>query len=217
MFNQESGAILEKIYDFISKKPSINLKSLEPNKTALIIIDMINGFCNVGALKSNRVNALIPEIVKLSVKCEESKIQKIAFADSHSLISPEFTSFPEHCLENSNESEVVNDIKTIGGYKLIKKNSTNGFLEPDFQEWLRNNKDINTFIVVGDCTDICINQFAVTLKTHYNRINEKSRIIVPINSVDTYDLEIHNGNLLHVLGLYQMSMNDIEVVKEIIF
>ncbi len=216
MFVQESEVILEKIFDFINKKESISLKSLDPKKTALVIVDMINGFARTGVMQSSRVEELIPQIVKLSFKCEELKIQKIAFADHHSEKSPEFEVFPKHCLINTYETEVVEEIKTIGGYKLIKKNSTNGFLEPEFQEWLKTNEDIDQFIVVGDCTDLCVGQFAVTLKAHFNRLNRKSRIIVPINAVDTYDLGLHNGNLLQVMSLYQMTVNNIEVVKDII-
>ncbi|HEY8364861.1 MAG TPA: isochorismatase family protein, partial [Haloplasmataceae bacterium] len=103
----------------------------------------------------------------------------------------------------------------IGGYTLFEKNSTNGFLEPKFQEWLSINKDITNFIIVGCCTDICILQFALTLKTHFNRLNKESRIIVPINAVNTYDGGLHDGELMHIMALYNMMINNIELVKEI--
>lgn len=207
---------LEKIFDQINDSNTLHLESLDKEKTVLVIIDMVNGFCKEGALKSSRINNLIPEIVKLSFKCEKLHIPKLAFADSHNENSPEFKSFPCHCLKDSFESEIVEELQDIGGYKLILKNSTNGYLEPKFQQWLKDNPEINQFIVVGDCTDICINQFAVTLKTHFNRLDKLSRIIVPINAVNTYDLDVHDGDLMHVFALYQMLTNDIEVVKEII-
>ncbi len=104
----------------------------------------------------------------------------------------------------------------IGGYQLIEKNSTNGYLEPVFQNWLKENSEIDTFIVSGNCTDICVLQFALSLKAHFNRKNENSNIIVPINAVNTYDLDEHDGDLMHAIALYQMMGNDIEVVSELI-
>lgn len=216
MFLKTSEAILEKIFEEMKDLKSVRLHALDKERTALVIIDMVNGFCKKGTLQSDRIADLIPEIVKLSFKCEDLNIPKIVFADSHSEKSPEFNSYPSHCLRDSKEAEVVDEIKQIGGYKLIAKNSTNGYLEPEFQQWLKENPAINKFIVVGDCTDICILQFAVTLKTHFNRLDQSSRIIVPATAVNTFDLGVHNGDLMQMMALYQMKSNDIEIVKNII-
>lgn len=214
-FLRRSSQTLEQIYDCLSKLPLVNLNDLEAGKTALVIVDMINGFAREGALQSPRVEALIPEITKLSNACTDKDIVKLAFADSHSDASPEFEAYPCHCKAGTSESEIVDEIKEIGGYLLIPKNSTNGFLEVKFQEWLKANPQIDTFIVVGDCTDICVQQFAITLKTWFNMQDKKSRILVPINAVDTYDFGMHNGDLMHVVALYNMIGNGIEVVSSI--
>jgi nicotinamidase-related amidase len=215
-FLEKSTQVLSEIYDVIDQKPSLVIEDLEADKSALIIVDMINGFAKAGALSSSRVDALIPNIVELSKKCDELGIKKIAFADNHTEDSPEFASFPSHCLCGTEESEVVEEIKAVGNYRLIEKNSTNGFIEPAFQVWLQEHPEINHFLIVGDCTDICVLQLALTLKTHFNRINQKSRIIVPVKSVDTYDLGTHNGDLQQMMALYQMTVSDVEVVKEIL-
>jgi nicotinamidase-related amidase len=214
-FLEKSIEVLSEIYDLIDQKPILSIQDLKAEDTALIIVDMINGFAKEGPLSSPRVDALIPNIVELSKKCDELGIKKIAFADNHTEDSPEFASFPNHCLCGTSESEVVEAIQAVGNYLLIEKNSTNGFIEPVFQAWLKEHENIKTFIVVGDCTDICVLQFALTLKTHFNRVNEQSRIIVPVKSVDTYDLGTHNGDLQQIMALYQMTVSDIEVVKEI--
>ncbi|AGC67670.1 isochorismatase hydrolase [Thermoclostridium stercorarium subsp. stercorarium DSM 8532] len=214
-FIRKSTDVLEKIVDMLEKLPSVKFSDLNAEQTALVIVDMINGFVREGALKSPRAEALIPEISRLSKACDELKITKLAFADSHTGESPEFDSYPEHCIRGTSESEVVDELKEVGGYILIPKNSTNGFHEEEFQKWLKRNEKINTFIVTGVCTDICVQQFAITLKTWFNMMNKKSRIIVPINTVDTYDLGVHNAELTHVMALYNMSTNGIELVSEI--
>ena len=55
--------------------------------------------------------------------------------------------------------------------------------------------------------------------------NKKSRVILPVNCVDTYDLPVavaveigavpHDGDLLHYIFLYHMMLNGIEVVAEV--
>ena len=211
-FSQRSVEILGEVFEMLAELPSIQFKDLQKEQTALVIIDMINGFTREGALKSSRVEELIPEIVKLSKSCNDFKIPKIAFADCHTEFSPEFDAYPVHCVMGTNEGEIVDEIKEIGDYVLISKNSTNSFLEEKFQDWLKQNEHVNTFIITGGCTDICIQQFAITLKTWFNMQNKKSRIVVPINAVETYDLNLHDGDLTNVMALYNMIINGIEVV-----
>jgi nicotinamidase-related amidase len=214
-FVKRSVETLGEIFDMLEGLKKINLKDLQSKQTALVIVDMINGFAREGALKSPRVEAIIPDIVKLSKQCDELGISKLAFADNHTEASPEFGAYPQHCMIGTNEAEIVEEIKEVGGYKLIPKNSTNGFHEEEFKKWLGENKQINTYIITGDCTDICVSQFAITLKTWFNMQNKNYRVIVPINAVDTYDLGMHNGDLVNVMALYNMIINGVEVVKEV--
>lgn len=214
-FIENGTKTLKNIVNMFMEKPSLRITELTSDKSALIIVDMVNGFAREGALQSPRVEAIIPEIALLSQKCEKAGIPKLAFADAHSNSSPEFEAYPTHCLEGTSESEIVDELKEIGGYQLILKNSTNGFLEEAFQKWLEEHPLADNFIIVGDCTDICIQQFALTLKTWFNKQDRKARIIVPMNAVDTYDFDLHNGDLLQVMALYTMHLNGIEIVKSI--
>ncbi len=214
-FLKRSTKALEEILDMLEGLPELHLKDLQYQNAALVIVDMINGFAKEGALSSPRVEKIIPKIVELSKLCDDLEITKLAFADCHTEASPEFDAYPEHCMKGTNESEVVDEIKEIGGYTLIPKNSTNGFLEEKFQNWLSENQNIDSFIITGDCTDICVQQFAITLKTWFNMQNKKARIIVPIEAVDTYDLGVHDGELTNVMALYNMIINGVEVVRAV--
>lgn len=214
-FLKKSNETINEILEEMSKLPSIPFQQLPSDQTAFVIVDMVNGFARIGSLSSPRVEGLIPEIAKLLSVCQARQIQSLAFGDSHSMLSPEFEAYPAHCLEQTEEAEVVTELKNIGGYRLIAKNSTNGFHEEEFQQWLEQNKQINTYIIAGDCTDLCVQQFAVTLKTWYNWQNKVSRIIVPVNVVETYDLGTHHGDLMHLMALYNMKINGIEIVSEV--
>ncbi len=215
-FLKNSKEALSGIWDTLQGLPILSLEQVAQDKTVLVIVDMINGFVREGALQSPRVDDLIPAIATLSEACDKYNVQKLAFADNHTMASPEFSAYPPHCLAGTSESEIVDEIKAVGGYRLIAKNSTNGFLEAEFMDWMQDNQDVVQFIVVGDCTDICIRQFAVSLKTWFNLQDIKSRIIVPISAVDTYDLGLHQGDLMHMMALYGMLGDGIEVVSDIV-
>lgn len=212
---QEAPELVGRWLEHVTEARAIELASLQAERTVLIIIDMINGFARMGALSSPRVEGLIPTIARLQQRAKDSGLPILAFGDAHPVESLEFHAYPPHCIAGTAESEMVAELAAIGGYRFIPKNSTNGCIEPEFQSWLADHPQVDTFIVVGDCTDICILQFALTLKTQFNRQNRASRIIVPTSAVDTFDGPNHHGDLLHVAAINIMIGNGIEVVSQI--
>lgn len=215
-FIKNADKSLCQIIQYLNQVKPLNINSLDPSETALIVVDMVKGFTSVGPLKSPRIEALIPQIAKIMRKCIEKNISIVFLDDAHSKNCPEFEYFPPHCIKGTEQSEVVDELKRINNYIYIPKNSTDGFLEPKFQCWLKNNCQIKTFIVVGDCTDICVLQFILTLKANFNRINKQSRIIIPWNAVDTYNTAFHNADLMNVFALYNLKLNGSEIVERII-
>ncbi|CEN26984.1 isochorismatase family cysteine hydrolase [Paraclostridium sordellii] len=196
----------------LEKLKSKKINELDLSKTMLFIIDMNNGFAKKGALYSDRVEALINPITNLAKILEAKNCEIIAFTDSHNKDSIELRSYPTHCLENDYESKIVDEISTIKNLKVIPKNSTNGFFCLEDKDF----KNIDNIIVVGDCTDICIYQFVVTLKAYFNQNNIDKNIIVPMNLVDTYHIDnIHNSEIMNIVFLNSMIQNGVEVIKEI--
>ena len=205
---------LDKITDIITALPDLTLDQLVLDNAVLVVVDMINGFVKQGALASPNVLAINQHIAELSAACCRNGIPVAALADCHTLSSPEFSSFPAHCLEGSEESELTDELKAAGSITRIEKNSTNGMLEPQFKEWLREYGS-GTFIIVGCCTDLCIQQLALTLKAAYNRKNSTSRVIVPAKCVATYDLGFHDAGLTGTMALYNMMLGGIEICSDI--
>lgn len=220
LFLEEAAKTLEGILDMLESRPSLSLKELTGNgrdadKTVLVVVDLVNGFTREGPLKSPRVEALISGIGALSEACDGWRIPKLAFADCHTAQSPEFESYPPHCLSGTAESQLVDELKMAGGFTVIPKNSTNGFLEEAFQAWLSEHPQTENFIIAGDCTDICVYQLATTIKAYFNKSDRKSRIIVPMDCVDTYDLGLHNGNLANAMALFFMAGNGVMLYERI--
>ncbi len=208
------NAVIELINE-INGLPTMSLSDFAPEKTALIVVDVVNGFIREGAMASPLVEEIIPEVARLMTVCNKAEIPVVAFADCHKEDCSEFASFPPHCIENTSESELVDELKKVGGYFLMKKNSTNGFHEKIFKQCLIQNPTTNTFIVVGDCTDICVMQFCLTLKTWYTQQNRNIDIYIPVNAVETYDAPNHDADFMNIAAYKLMKDSGIKFVKEI--
>lgn len=195
----------------------INLKEFKKENTVIINIDLINGFCKSGNLSSERVEKIIPYAVQINSLFKD--YNKIFFVDKHTEKSVEFDAFLPHCIGGTIESEIVDELKDFASENAIvcEKNSVNGFLCDSYSDWLKNNLNKTNMIVIGDVTDICVMNFCLTQKAFFNEKNIKSRIIVPIKAVETFHVEEtnHNGDLMNIFALYNMSMNGIEIVKDI--
>lgn len=202
--------------DSLSALDPASIDSFDSSSTVFVMVDIVNGFINEGAMASPDIGRIIPPICGLLKKCTAKGIPSVAFADCHSENCEEFYNFPVHCLKGSSESEIVDEIKKIGGYTLICKNSTNGFHEKKFREYLSEKSTVNNFIVVGDCTDICVMQFCLALKTYFTVNNRRCRIVVPLNCVDTYNGQGHNSTFANLAAIRIMTVNGIEFAGEII-
>lgn len=210
---RESTEMISVIYNKLENLETVLLDDMNPEKTLLLIVDINKGFAKKGFLYSSRIENLVNPISQLAKKCLDKGISVKAFTDYHTEDSIELKSYPNHCMENSDEWELVDELN-IDGIEVIKKNSTNGFLEEKFKLDDENTENI---IIVGDCTDICIYQLAITLRAAFNRVNKPGEIFVPKNLVDTFDNEMHKAEFMNYVFLNSMIDNGIKVIKDIEF
>jgi nicotinamidase-related amidase len=227
----EANTFLPWLENWLAERPEMTLDEVadSPDEIAIISVDIIKGFCSTGPLSSPRVNAIIAPIVELMQTAWEGGVRHIVLSqDSHEPDAVEFGAFPPHCLRGSEEAETVDEITDLPFFDeitVIKKNSTASGLNTGLDTWLDAHPQVNTFIVVGDCTDLCTYQLAMHLRLSANAKQLQRRVIVPANTVDTYDTTMavaedlgifpHPGDLLHTTFLYSMAVNGIEVVKKI--
>lgn len=214
-FMKEATGFLSSLYDTFSALPDAPLAGFEASRSVLIVVDMINGFVKEGKLSSPRVFQINDRVAVLAKECLNRAIPVLAFADSHGAQSPEFLSYPCHCIAGTRESELTDELKKLDGLHVIKKNSTNGYLEPEFRDYLDKHPEKDTFLVTGCCTDLCVQQFCLTLKTAFNREDRPCRIVVPADLTATFDLPAHNGGFCDISAYFNMSINGIEIVKNI--
>lgn len=217
-FIEKSKGTLLNIIESFENLPKLKVSDFKQENTVIVNIDLINGFCKEGNLSSELVAKIIPYAVKINDYFKE--YHKIFFVDKHTKTSAEFNSYIEHCIENTSESEIVDELKPFvdKNSTVCFKNSVNGFLCDDYSKWLKDNMNKTNIIVLGDVTDICVMNYCLTQKTFFNEKNIKSRIIIPIKGVETYDLDVtnHNAELMDLFALYNMRMNGIEIIEDLI-
>lgn len=195
--------------------PNLPLESLAPDRTLLVICDMVCGFAEQGALSSPRVKALVPHITELLRQCNQAGIPSIALADTHPADAAEFDRYPAHCVKGTVECEMIPELKAVGGYTVVEKNSTNGMLTEALPQYLEAHPERTQILLCGCCTDICVMQFALTLKAYGDCHHRPYRIIVPDMLTDTFDGDGHDGTNFHNLALLLMEQAGIEIINEV--
>lgn len=186
--------------------------------SALFIVDMNNGFAKRGPLSSERIEALIPNICRSIEAFKDKNDRIIAFTDAHSKEDLEFEIFPEHCLCGHWESELVSEFdKYKDNIKVIEKSTTNAFMEEEVKLLIDKliYENIKNFVICGCITEICIAQFATTLKTYINKIQKDINIIIPLNCIDTFEGPNHNADDINYYSIQIMASNGIKFVESI--
>ena len=201
-----------------------------PERTAVMCVDLIVGFAYKGQLASPRVAGIVPPIVELFERAHAAGVEHFVLTqDCHPDDAPEFASFGSHCKCGSEEAKTVPELLALpfsDRFLVLTKNSLSSSIGTGLEAWLNaHHQQVDTFIVVGDCTDLCVFQLAMYLRLRANANGYAQRVIVPANCVQTYDLPVelarelgvmpHDGDLMHAVFLYQMALNGIEVVSDL--
>lgn len=164
----------------------------------LIVVDVLNGFCKFGNLASPRCDAVIPRIKQLVETRREAGDLLIFLADTHDPDDREFEIFPVHCVRETPESEVVEELQPfLKRARLIRKRRYSGFFETDLEAVLKHAAP-RQVTVVGVCTDICVLHTVADLR------NRDYAVTVPADAVATFDAPNHPGDAVQRFALDHM-------------
>ncbi len=159
-----------------------------------IIVDMVNGFVNEGALADKNINRIVPNIVSRLEKALLNHEMVVAFRDCHSENDKEFLSYPPHCIKGSTESELIDELKPYQNAMIvIDKNTTNGFNTDEFQKILSQNK-FTEIEICGCCSDICVSDLTYSLAKYLSQNKLDTTIKIKQNMIDTFNAPAHNAD-----------------------
>ncbi len=210
----ENYKMLENIKSVVDKVPVLKLDKNLINNSKLCIIDMNNGFAKAGALYSDRVEQKIPSIVELAKYYLQNGGRVLAYNDYHNEDAKEFNAYPKHCVKNTEESKLVDELEKLKkiGLEERRKNSTNGVFAYNPAQ-CNSGKD---YVVVGCVTDICVYQFAVSLRTYLNENNFEGEVYVVKDLVDTFHIpDVHDAEFYNYMFIKSMIDNGVKVVSSV--
>ena len=228
---RDSAPFVRFLAEWEATWPVLSLASVAspPERTAVISVDVINGFCYQGALASPRVGAIVAPCTQLLQRAYAGGVRDFVLVqEGHTPDAVEFASFPPHGILGTLEAEAVPEYQALPFYTsmtIVRKNSLHAAVDTDLTAWLQARPQLDTFIVIGDCTDLCVYQAAMFLRLQANARNLTRRVIVPADCVATYDLPPetaqavgampHAGDLLHLVFLYSLKLNGVEVIRSL--
>jgi nicotinamidase-related amidase len=231
-----SRPFLDWLGGWVASLPRLDLASylaesdLEAANVAVVSADLVEGFCYHGRLASPRIAGIVEPSAALFRRAYDLGVRNFALVQEyHTPGALEFEQFGPHCVRGTDEAETVNALKALPFsdlFAVIHKNSLHPALHTDLDGWLAQRPRVNTFVTVGDCTDLCLYQFVMHFKLSGNAVDKRTHVIVPANCAQTYDLPVetarnlgvlpHDGDTLHAIFLYHMALNGATVVREVV-
>lgn len=187
-------------------------------RTGLIVVDEINGFCTPGRgplapmTQDDRIELMIGETSAMARRFLDLGRPVLVFRDTH-LPGTTEPPFPPHCMAGSGDELLVDRLRWLeragDGVSFLDKDVINGVvggIRPDGSnvvfDWVREN-DLQAVVFQGICTDICILDAVVTMLSARNHrfegepmLGGLKDIVVHEPGCATYDLPLDTARIL---------------------
>jgi nicotinamidase/pyrazinamidase len=156
-------------------------------RRAIIVIDMLVGFCRRGALYSPRYDPIVPRLREHLAAAEAEGVPIVFLVDTHAADDPEFKVFPPHCVEGSGEDEVIPELREFADRgTVVRKRTFSGFHETELDDVL-DRLAPELIEVAGVCTDICVLHTVAGLRAR------GYEVLVHKDLVETFDAPGHDA------------------------
>ena len=159
---------------------------LDPEKTALIVVDMQNDFVKEGgSLLVPDAEGTIPGIQDLLELARGSGMRVVYTQDTHGEGDPEWEIWPEHAREGSWGWRIVDELAPRESETVIRKVRYDGFYATHLDHFLRI-WGVEELVICGTVANICV---------HYTAASAALRwygVVVPkdaTSALDPFDLE----------------------------
>jgi len=155
---------------------------------ALLVIDMLNGFCVEGRplYCGEDARKIIPFVVRKVQEFRRRGDAVIFVGDRHDPDDDEFKLFPPHCIRGTSDADVIEELQSyLEGAVFIPKTRYSAFYRTDLDEKLRELAP-EEVAVVGVCTNICV------LYTVEELRNRGYRTVVYEAGVASFGREAHD-------------------------
>jgi len=198
---------------------------IDPQKTAMIVVDMQNDFVAPGAaIEVPAARAMVPKLVEALKVCRDSQIKVIYTAHVHRRDGSDMGLFDDlhppianrdALVEGTPGADIYPDLRPAPGEHVIKKHRYSGFFGTDLDMILRE-WGVDTVIISGTSTENCCHA------TARDAMFRNYRVIFLSDATTTYDYpdrgcgampaaEVHHATLVilaastaHVMSVKDM-------------
>lgn len=189
-------------------------RDFEKIEKLLINVDMVNGFVKKGAMADSYIEHIIPEHIKLMEQIQEQEGAIAMIKDTHKENCREFNRYPVHCVEGTEEAQLVDELQAFEKDAFIyEKNSTSTIYAPNFLEDIDKMINLKEVIIVGCCTDICVLNLAIPLQNYFDQKDKEVTITIPKNAVETYHAPGHSREEYNQIAFQLMKQAGINLVE----
>ncbi|SFS66504.1 cysteine hydrolase family protein [Halostagnicola kamekurae] len=136
---------------------------LEPDSTAVVVVDMQNGFCHPdGSLYAPGSETVIEPITELVSRARTAGAQIVytrdihppeQFADAH--YYDEFEQWGEHVVEGTWDAELVDELAVESDDHVVEKHTYDAFYQTELEGWL-NARGIDDLVLCGTLANVCV-------------------------------------------------------------
>ncbi len=160
--------------------------SVDPARTALIVVDMQNDFVKEGgSLLVPDAEGTIPVIRRLLDLARDSGMKVVFTQDTHTEGDPEWEIWPEHVRDGTWGWRIVDELEPREGELVVRKVRYDAFYGTHLDHFLRL-WGVDTLLICGTVASICV---------HYTAASAALRwydVVIPrdaTSALDPFDLE----------------------------
>jgi len=136
---------------------------VDPTRSALVVVDMQNGFCHPdGSLYAPGSEDAIEPVAELVERAHDADLQVVytrdvhppeQFEDAH--YYDEFDRWGEHVVEGSWEAEIVDELPVVDDDHVVVKHTYDAFYQTELEGWL-DAHNIDTLLFCGTLANVCV-------------------------------------------------------------
>ncbi|GAB6880026.1 cysteine hydrolase [Halorubrum gandharaense] len=135
----------------------------DPDRTAVVVVDMQNGFCHPdGSLFAEPSEAAVDPVADLVDRAREAGAHVVYTRDVHppgqfegNHYYDEFERWGEHVVEGSWEAELVDEFDPRPDEHVVEKHTYDGFYQTDLEGHL-DAHGIDDLLICGTLANVCV-------------------------------------------------------------
>ncbi|HEY65144.1 MAG TPA: cysteine hydrolase [Caldilineae bacterium] len=188
--------------------PMAEAVSLDPRRTAVVVVDMQNDFVKPGGkLQVPSAQEAVEPIARLLKRAREAGALVIYTQDLHGEDDPEYRIWGEHVKGGTWGAEIIPELAPQPGDEIVSKPRYDAFYASRMEDVLRSRPEIDTLIITGTVTNICV------LHTAGSAALRWYKVVVPKDAVAALS-EFDQEAALHQIDfLYKGTITTVDAIR----